>query len=261
MKPVQIITSMARIVIGILLILITFSGINLKALNILVPAFVPIGIVVIIFSLLMLFYKKDCGVFRLLRRIMYPVSVVCVVGTGWLIFVLVAISVAGVGSQPPVNATVVVIGEGLNGNQPSYNQMTSIAAAGSYLRAHPSAMCIASGGGIGVGVNTTEASVMKDVLVSQYGIASSHIILEDQSQTTYQNMQFTAKVIQKRGLSHNIALTVPVYHMLRSELLARRAGLVPYGVPAQVNLRRQWPNFLREVLAIPKSAVLDWKRL
>ncbi|MFT8887490.1 MAG: YdcF family protein [Ethanoligenens sp.] len=253
MEAKTAVSSIARNMVGLLLIATAIPNLGLKALTRFVPLFVVTGIIMIALPILLelpgqQFQKRG-------RRVLRGVSIACLVIFGGLIIESCAIVFGGLGQQPPEDATVVVLGEGMYGDQPSTNLMLSIEKAGDYLQAHPHAVCVASGGMRGT--TTTEARAMREVLISNYGIRSSRIILEDRSQTTFENMKYSAAIIQKKGLSKNIALITPNYHMLRAKILADRQGLYPYGVPAATHLQWQWRAYLRALFALPKSLLFD----
>lgn len=258
MKFIRILAGISRIIVGLLFLLVAFPDVysKLKILKRFAPLFVLIGIALLLFSLILLCLKSDNKIFRVFHRFLWPVSVLCMAAVCWVVVFFTAVAVIGCGSTPPENATVVVLGESTSRGVPSFNQLNGIAAAGNYLHAHPYAMCIASGG-LATDLQPADATVIRDELVSKYGIDSDRIVLEDQSRTTYENMQFTEKIIKERGFSRNIAVAAPAFHLLRAEMLARRVGLIPYGVPGKVDLWKQWTNYFRELFAFPKSFILD----
>lgn len=87
---------------------------------------------------------------------------------------------------------------------------------------------IATGGDTESG--PTEASVMLQVLASQ-GVPEPAVVLEEQAQNTIQNMIYSKAIMERNGWDTAILVTEP-YHIKRSTLIARDAGLNVYPSPA-----------------------------
>lgn len=258
MKLLQILSAISRIIVGLLLLLTASPNLytKLKILESFVPLFVPLGLLLLLSVLVFPFLTPKLKISRVFRRFLWPVSLLCMAIVCWMAVSFTAIILVGRGSTPPAGATVVVLGEGSYKGVPDFNQLIGITAAGNYLRTHPSAMCIASGG-VTTDISPADATAIRDVLISQYQISSDRIFVENQSRTTHENMLYSKKIIQAHGLSRNIAVAAPAFHLLRAEMIARRMGLVPYGLPGKVYPQQQWPNYVRELFAFPKSFLLD----
>jgi uncharacterized SAM-binding protein YcdF (DUF218 family) len=95
--------------------------------------------------------------------------------------------------------------------------------AASYLKEHPDALCIVSGGQ-GADEQYTEAYVMKAYLCEQ-GIAPERIYEEGRSTDTHQNIDYSLAIIREQGLSEQVAIATQEFHQYRAATLARRAGL------------------------------------
>ncbi|HEY5602165.1 MAG TPA: YdcF family protein [Gammaproteobacteria bacterium] len=61
----------------------------------------------------------------------------------------------------------------------------------------------------------SEARIMKDVLVEDYGVDAQIIWIEDESSNTYENALYTEKILNEMGITH-IFLTTHAWHMLRA---------------------------------------------
>lgn len=152
-------------------------------------------------------------------------------------------------AAPPANTTtVVVLGSQVKGTQPSLDLWERIHTAERYLKENPQAVCIASGGQ-GDGEQLTEAAVIRDKLV-EAGISPSRILLEDQSRSTEQNLQFSARLIQQQGLNPSVAIVTDEYHQLRASWLAKEQGLTPYAVSAVTIWYILPAMYARELLAL-----------
>ncbi len=96
---------------------------------------------------------------------------------------------------------VIVLGAQVRGEMPTLVLSARIRAAAEYLKEHPAAVAIASGGK-GNGENISEAEAIRRGLV-RLGISEDRILLEDRSTSTAENLRFSAEVIQRyeRGMS------------------------------------------------------------
>ncbi len=104
-------------------------------------------------------------------------------------------------------------------------------------------------GGQGPDEKLSEAQAMKDYLLN-HGIPEKHIVLEDRSATTRENLANSKEIIDGRGGARRIALVSSNYHVYRCLRLAREVGLKCTGIGAKVAFYF-WPSALiREFIAI-----------
>ena len=129
--------------------------------------------------------------------------------------------------KAPENATVIVLGAGLQGDQPSRMLRDRLNAAARYLEANPESVCIVSGGQ-GADEICTEASVMRRYLLEK-GIAEERVILEDKSTNTAENLRFSRELIQSRGLNERVVIATQEFHQYRAQSFAKPAGLEEAG--------------------------------
>ncbi len=145
-----------------------------------------------------------------------------------ILFVTLSVAMVRANSRKPAdNATLVVLGAALNGDQPSRLLRGRLDAAVAYLNHNPEAMCIVSGGQ-GRDEAYTEASVMRTYLINA-GIAAERIYLEEQATSTYENMIFSRKIIEKHGLNPKIAVATQEFHQYRAAKFAEKAGMETVG--------------------------------
>ena len=98
----------------------------------------------------------------------------------------------------------------------------------------------------------TEASVMKSWL-EQKGVDPQHILMEDKSFNTRQNLE-NAKALLGEGVK-NVLIITSDYHLPRALDVARDAGLDPSGIGSPI-LPEYWlKNHARETLAWGKFYV------
>lgn len=104
-------------------------------------------------------------------------------------------------------------------------------------------------GGQGPNEVISESDSMKAYLLEQ-GIPEEHILQEDQSESTYENMLFSKREMEKAGVTGNVAFATTNYHVFRSGLMARRVKLRAIGMGAKTKWYF-WPNAaVREFVGI-----------
>lgn len=79
-------------------------------------------------------------------------------------------------------------------------------------------------GGQGPDEVTSEAQAMANYLYKQ-GIPRNAVLLESESTTTQENLQFSRKIIDARGGCSRCTVATNTYHCLRAAMLAKRLGL------------------------------------
>lgn len=85
--------------------------------------------------------------------------------------------------------------------------------------------------------NTTQADVMAEFLI-QFGIPNECIIREDKSETTWENIQNTKKLLGKEHFTAAVATSDT--HMRRSLYMCKLQGVKAKGFPAQLPHDKQW---------------------
>lgn len=124
--------------------------------------------------------------------------------------------------KPAEDATLVVLDCKVYGEHASRSLRERLDAAFIYLEEHKEFVCIVSGG-MGEGEKISEAECMYRYLTKK-GIASSRILKEDKSTSTRENLLFSKKIIEERGLGKNIAIATSEYHQYRASQIARYLG-------------------------------------
>lgn len=147
-----------------------------------------------------------------------------------LVLLFIGVSVCMIvacNTKPSGDATVVVLGAALRGDQPSLSLRHRLDAAYDHLVEYPQAKCIVSGGQ-GPDEICTEASVMKRYLVEK-GIDPDRVYVEDQSTSTFENVRLSREVIEQNGLSTEVAVVTQEFHQFRAQQFVKRAGLTVSG--------------------------------
>ncbi|MBR0062690.1 MAG: YdcF family protein [Oscillospiraceae bacterium] len=118
----------------------------------------------------------------------------------------------------------IVLGAGVNGEEPSASLAARLRAAKEYAEANPDCVIIVSGGK-GSGENISEAECMRRWLVRN-GVDEARIIMEDRSERTEENLAFSREIILSRepDFDGRVCVITEIYHVTRAKLFARKAG-------------------------------------
>ncbi|MFE7741506.1 YdcF family protein [Nocardia sp. NPDC057455] len=109
-------------------------------------------------------------------------------------------------------------------------------------------LLIASGGR-GSDEEVSEASAMADYLIRR-GVPEDHVVLEDRSATTEENLLFTKRLLGERGPTTRMVLVTSNFHVLRTAILARRLRLDAEVTGARTAFYYLPSAFLREFAAL-----------
>lgn len=161
-------------------------------------------------------------------------SLFCVVFCCGLVLVTAesALMVRAAVNGPPedVPVTVVVLGCRVRGTVPSKAMRQRLTAAEGFLRDHPDAVCILSGGQ-GEDEEIAEADCMYRELTAA-GIDPGRLYREDRSTSTRENFLFSREIIKYNGLPETVVVVTNEYHQYRAGLIAKALGMETYAVSA-----------------------------
>lgn len=185
---------------------------------------------------------------KLLRTVLS--GILCV---GILIFAVTeAIILSASTGDPDTQCEyIIVLGAKVDGTSPAMSLQSRIDAAYDYLSAHPDTVAILSGGQ-GEDEGISEAQCMFNYLTDM-GIPADRLWLEDQSTSTWENLNFSLAVIESETGSRpeKIGILSSEYHLYRAGLFAKECGFEAVGIPAhtgQFSIRINY--FLREVAGV-----------
>lgn len=99
---------------------------------------------------------------------------------------------------------------------------------------------IITSGGQGLNEIISESASMKAYLMER-GVPEEHILEEDRSASTYENMQFSGEIIRRQNPNARVVFSTTNYHVFRSGLMARRVKLQAEGIGAKTRWYF-WPN-------------------
>ena len=152
---------------------------------------------------------------------------------------------------------VIVLGARLYGDIPSPVLEERLKVARDYMLIHDNLKVIVSGGQ-GPDEYISEAKAMHKYLVDN-GIDNDRIIIEDKATSTFENLKMSLDKIYEVDdkKNPNILIATNKYHIFRAKFLARRLGVVPYGLPAKIPPTIILQSYIREYFAVIKSFLFD----
>ena len=166
---------------------------------------------------------------------------------------------AGRLNPPPQDAepaTVVVLGCLVREDGPSLMLRYRLDAALEYLREHPQAPVVVSGGQ-GSREPVSEAQAMAEYLMAN-GIAGDRIYQENQSTDTQQNIILSGEIIRREGLPERLVIATDAYHQLRVQIYAGTQGFREVYAQSGESPWGLVPSYgVREMLAIGEAVFLN----
>jgi uncharacterized SAM-binding protein YcdF (DUF218 family) len=143
---------------------------------------------------------------------------------------------------------IIVLGARVKGTVPSLAFASRIKAAANYLKENENTIAIASGGK-GPGEDISEAESIRRELI-KLGISESRILMENRSTDTYENINYSRKLIPKNAQSGLVVTNT--FHIYRAVSIASDQGLEVEGLPAKTPVQAVVKSYTREYLAITK---------
>lgn len=104
-------------------------------------------------------------------------------------------------------------------------------------------------GGQGEDEKISEAEAMKRYLLNK-GIDESVILLEDQSTSTYENLLYSKKIMDRLSENYTCIFVTNDYHVFRTSTYARQLKIKAQGVGCRTAMYYLPSAFIREYLAI-----------
>jgi uncharacterized SAM-binding protein YcdF (DUF218 family) len=113
-------------------------------------------------------------------------------------------------------------------------------------------------GGVGRRDTLSEGEVARRYAL-QRGVSDSTMLVDRVGVTSAESIRAAAQLMKAHGL-HSALIVSDSYHMLRVQMLARRAGIVPYRAPAPNSPidrapQQRWHYVLRESVLVPATAL------
>ena len=129
-------------------------------------------------------------------------------------------------------------------------------AAAAYRDALPERIRIIPCGGITPGHERSEADVMTELLAEE-GVPEGDVVKENQSKTTIENFINAARILGKKKA--RVLVVTSDYHVKRSVMTARRAGLKATGRAAALPHDEDWKNKRAKELGYTLDLLLGWQ--
>ena len=211
------------------------------------------GIVLVVLGSVNLYLKKHGIVFSIPSVVKWMIGLV--LGTGVVLFLIgeVWIFSGMIQKGEPDLDYIVVLGCQVRGNYPSRALKERIDTAQAYLAENPDTIAILSGGQ-GTGENMSEAQCMYDWLV-RAGIDSKRLIMENQSTSTVENLNFSSQYMEKEDAS--VGVISNNFHIYRSVAIAKKQGYENVcGIAAPSRSILQPHYLVRECMALWKEKIL-----
>lgn len=169
---------------------------------------------------------------------------VCILIALWITFKMIRCF----DEKPKGSETLIVLGCEIIGKKPSLMQVERLEAALKYLEQYPETVCVVSGGR-GKNEIVSEASAMKQWL-TEHGIDENRIFMENRSETTRQNLEYSMKVIVENGLNPSCAICSNEFHLYRALMLGESIGMKCCAVKAPTAWWLLPTFYVRELYAI-----------
>ncbi len=190
---------------------------------------------------------------RRCRRILLALALL-----GTLLFTgLEACVVSGARTDWPESPeAMVILGAGVNGTEPSLSLASRLEAALYYIGQDPAQFPIVVTGSQGPNEAVSEAACMAQWLV-EHNVDPERIVLEEQADTTKENVAFSQALLAERGVDRGAAVAIVSsdYHLCRARWLW---GDGAYAVAAYLP-GRFWPltlnYYVREAFALAAAMV------
>lgn len=182
--------------------------------------------------------------------ILLGISITVIYGSlSFLMFMIYSVFLMGIPRKRDFDY-VIIHGAGLiDGERVSKLLADRVDKAIEIYRKDPTPPFMIPSGGQGGDEKVSEAEAMKRYLLEK-GIPEEHIILEDQSKTTYENLANSKAIIEAREGRKYTALVTSNYHVYRALRYCRKIGLKCTGVGSHVAFY-YWPSALiREYIAV-----------
>ena len=145
---------------------------------------------------------------------------------------------------------IIVLGAQVHEGGPSKVLRYRLDAARDYLERNPHTVCIVSGG---QGLNEPKAeAVVMAAYLEQQGVDPRHIIVEDRSLNTVQNIQNSMELFDPN--TARVGIVTNDFHIFRATGIARKRGIAnACGIAAPSDTWYVPNNVLRESLGVAKD--------
>jgi len=153
---------------------------------------------------------------------------------------------------------IVVLGAQMKQNGPSIALARRLDAAAAYLEKNPETLCVVSGGQ-GSNEPVSEAQGMYEYLAEK-GIEPDRIIKEDKSRSTFENLEYSRKLIPEH--IEKVGIVTSNFHVYRAVQLSKIHGFLDAeGIGAGSGMYFLPNNMLREFFGVVKDWIINGMKL
>lgn len=146
---------------------------------------------------------------------------------------------------------LIILGNKIEGSEPSPLLSDRIAAAAKYMQANPDVIAIATGYQ-SEGADISEAQCIFNQLTA-LGIDPQRILMDEQATSTAENFRYSLELLEKElgFIPQNIGVLSSEFHLLRSSMIAKSYGLDPVTIPAATTDTKAFMTyFVREIFMV-----------
>lgn len=147
---------------------------------------------------------------------------------------------------------LLILGCRVRGSEPEQTLLMRAEAAARFLNEHKNTIAICCGGIVHEDQTVSEAAAIQKIL-TQNAVEKERILLEDKSQTTFENFLNAKAIIDSLGLKEQpvVAFLSSEFHLMRASFIARLCGVKVKSVPAPSPRQQRAKNYVREALVFP----------
>lgn len=202
-------------------------------------------------ALVLTFSKK--GFSWLPKPVLYGMEIIILCGC--ILFVAVEAMIIGYSHREPKEEPdyLIVLGAQVRGTTPSLVLQYRIDKAAEYMLKHPDVVAIVSGGQ-GADEGISEALAMQEGMIAK-GVGEERILLEDQSTSTKENLEFSKQYLDAEV--NQVLVVTTDFHVLRAVGIAKKAG---YQKVEGLSAKSVWylipSNYVREFMAVVKDKLV-----
>jgi len=147
---------------------------------------------------------------------------------------------------------LIILGAALKNNQIGPTLKARLKKGAELLQENPNLIVIVSGGK-GNALKKSEGQLMKECLIIEFGIEANRILVEDDSENTYENLT-NSKLLVPDGKK---AIITSEFHTIRASFLANRVEMDAQILGVRTPRNKRFKLEMREYLAIIKSFFFD----
>lgn len=147
---------------------------------------------------------------------------------------------------------LMILGCRVKGDEPDEMLRLRAAAAAEFLCEHKNTVAVCCGGIVHDDQTKSEAQAIKDILF-QSGVEEERILLEDKSQTTFENFVNAQKIITAHSSKADpaIAFLSSEFHLMRASVIASLVGVRAESVPAPSPKEKRPLFYVYEAFVFP----------